>query len=58
MMTAVSEQLNVPVTSVIQSRAITLMTEAASYSETPVDFYQTTRHYIPKDIFILVAPRT
>jgi hypothetical protein len=29
--------------------SIALMTEAASTSETPVNFYQTTRRYNPED---------
>jgi hypothetical protein len=35
-----------------------LMMEAASTAETSVNLYQTTRHYIPEDIFILAAVRT
>jgi hypothetical protein len=40
--------------------AIALMMEVASTSETPVNFYQTTRHNNPDDtaIFILAAVRT
>jgi hypothetical protein len=37
---------------------IGLMTEAASTSETSVNFYQTTRRNIPEDIFIFAAVRT
>jgi hypothetical protein len=47
------------------SRALTafiiravVATEAVSTPETSVNIYNTTRHNIPKDIFILVAMRT
>jgi hypothetical protein len=36
---------------------IATMLDAASISETPVDFYQTSLHNIPEDIFIVVAAR-
>jgi hypothetical protein len=35
-----------------------MMVEAASTSETSVNFYQTTFYNIPEDIFILAAIRT
>jgi hypothetical protein len=35
-----------------------LMTEVVSTSETSVNFYETTRRNIQKDIFILAAMRT
>jgi hypothetical protein len=35
-----------------------LMMEAASTSETSVNFYQTIRRYMLEDIFILAAART
>jgi hypothetical protein len=34
------------------------MIEAAITSETSANLYQTTRHNIPEDIFILAAVRT
>jgi hypothetical protein len=37
---------------------IALMMESAGAPETLVNFYQTTRRNIPKDIFILSAVRT
>jgi hypothetical protein len=37
---------------------IALMMEAASTTETSVNFYQTTRRSISEDIFILAAVRT
>jgi hypothetical protein len=37
---------------------IALMMEAASTSETTVNFCQTTRRNIPEDVFILAAVRT
>jgi hypothetical protein len=39
-------------------RAMTLLAEAASTSETSVNFYQTARHNYQEDIFILAAMRT
>jgi hypothetical protein len=56
-MTDVSEKLKVPIIRVMEVKAITLMMEAVSTSETSVSFYQTTQHNITKDILILVALR-
>jgi hypothetical protein len=39
-------------------RAVTLMMEAVSTSETSFNFYETTRRKIPEDIFVRAAVKT
>jgi hypothetical protein len=38
--------------------SLALMMEAVNTSETSANFYESTRHKIPEDIFILAAVRT